>query len=314
MATSPHQDSGILDCVAKNVLICPCHEGAKRDMEALPIEAQVDVWNDLTGAEAVVRRKGLFVEEPASMVEPALQLLSYRLEQLVLQRPKENSSDEKKFSALRLALQEHPDYCLRDPLFLLKFLRADRFDVEATIERLAIHFQCKLELWGRDKLGREIYFSDLDEDDLHSLMTGYFQISPIKDHAGRRIFFYYKALSSCYRKRENLLRAYWYMTNRIATQDETVQQLGVVNVVYNNGGFPPGGMDYEKSRRLAQIFRGNPVRFDSFIVCLDDSPWLSVVEAFSFLVGKYIRVRMRAIQGKSYVHAVSPSTILLSSK
>ena len=83
----------------------------------------------------------------------------------------------------------------------------------------------------------------------------------------------------------------------LLSSDETIQKLGVVNVVYNNGGYPEGGMDYEKSRMLAKVFKSLPVRFESFFVCLDESPWLNVVEAFSMLVGKMLRVRMRTLLG-----------------
>ena len=67
----------------------------------------------------------------------------------------------------------------------------------------------------------------------------------------------------------------------VISQEEHVQKLGVVNVVYNVGGFPKHGMDYEKSRRLARLFRAIPVRFDSFYVCLDESAWFTVVDTFA---------------------------------
>jgi hypothetical protein len=76
------------------------------------------------------------------------------------------------------------------------------------------------------------------------------------------------------------------------------QKQGVVSVVYNNGGFPKGGMDYEKSRRTARLFQGIPIRMDSFLVCLDENPWLNVVDAFSVIVSKYVRIRMRTLPGK----------------
>jgi hypothetical protein len=197
--------------------------------------------------------------------------------------------------ALQMAMQRYPVF-VNDPVFRLKFLRAEKFDAHAAAGRMALHFETKLELWGVERLGREIYLSDFDEDDLDTLRRGFFQVLNQLDQSGRRILFYYKALSSCYRKRENILRTVWYFTNAISN-DERVQLLGVVNVVYNNGGFPEGGMDYEKSRRLAKLFRGIPIRFDSFYVCLDEKPWQGVVEVFSFMVGKFIRVRMRSIQG-----------------
>ncbi|KAL7555250.1 hypothetical protein ACHAWF_018908 [Thalassiosira exigua] len=86
------------------------------------------------------------------------------------------------------------------------------------------------------------------------LKSGYLQI-PNDVDGYRKIIFYYKALSSdCY---ENLMKAFWYVTNKISDYED-VQKLGVVNVVYNLGGFPKNGMDYEKSRRLAGLFKPFP--------------------------------------------------------
>ena len=59
------------------------------------------------------------------------------------------------------------------------------------------------------------------------------------------------------------------MANRLSDKEE-VQKLGVSNVVYNVGGFPRQGMDYEKSRRFAHLFRSIPVRYNNFYVCLDE--------------------------------------------
>ena len=96
------------------------------------------------------------------------------------------------------------------------------------------------------------------------------------------------------------------------SQEESVQQLGVINIVYNVGGFPKNGMDYEKSRRLSKVFRGVPVRFNSFLVCIDDSPWLNVVEVFSLMVNKFLRIRMRTIRGKFCRSAQCHRTAMLA--
>jgi hypothetical protein len=312
MASSPaHIVEGdsrsVLQCVARNVLVCPCHERAAREFSELPVTTQDEVWNDLTGMEAKLRSQGLApVEEPPQIVEVALHRLSLELESIVSKSAsssggggeggRRNNASEQ-HQGLRMALNDFPSYS-KDRAFQLKFLRAERFDIPAAAERMTLHFDIKLEIWGAERLGREIYLSDFDEDDLHSLRLGYFQVLPRLDHGGRKVLFYYKALTNCYRKRINILRTVWYLANSISN-NESVQRLGVVNVVYNNGGFPKDGMDYEKSRRLAQIFKAIPIRFDSFFVCLDETPWLNVVDAFSFLVHKFIRVRMRIVQGRS---------------
>ena len=82
------------------------------------------------------------------------------------------------------------------------------------------------------------------------------------------------------------------------SESEEVQKLGVSNIVYNVGGFPRQGMDYEKSRRLAYAFRAVPVRYNNFYVCLDDKPWLTVVETFAVMITRFLRVRLRMIRGR----------------
>lgn len=94
------------------------------------------------------------------------------------------------------------------------------------------------------------------------------------------------------------------MANRLSYEEE-VQKLGVSNVVYNNGGFPRQGMDYEKSRRAAFLFRSVPVRYNNFFVCLDDNPWLTVVETFAVMITRFLRVRLRMIRGKPVAVNVS---------
>ena len=87
----------------------------------------------------------------------------------------------------------------------------------------------------------------------------------------------------------------------ILSQNEQVQKLGVVNVVYNVGGFPKHGMDYEKSRWLSRLFRAIPIRFNSFYVCLDESAWVTVVETFAVMISRFLRIRLRMIKGTHQV-------------
>ncbi len=187
------------------------------------------------------------------------------------------------------------------PNFRLKFLRAEKFDAHLAAVRMALHFEEKLELFGEDKLAREIIQSDLDEDDMASLSSGYVQILDALDMGERKVIFYYKALSNidendCYRHRENILRSFWYIMNVISASED-VQKLGVVNVVYNLGGLPRSGIDYEKSRRLAKLFKAIPVRFCSFYPCIDTKFWSVVVETFSVIINKFLLMRFKIIEG-----------------
>ena len=72
--------------------------------------------------------------------------------------------------------------------FLLMFLRASSFDIKSAASRIIAFFDTKLDLFGPEKLARDITFDDLDEEDIHCLESGYAQMLPGRDLAGRAIF------------------------------------------------------------------------------------------------------------------------------
>lgn len=268
-----------------------------REFARLSSDEQAYVWNDLTGDEGRRRTfgtdgkeyftKGLY--EPDDLVEEALKDLVDEIEKI--------PSDQKR--ALEKAIQMSKDYVSRN--FRLKFLRAEKFDAHLAAVRMALHFEEKLELFGEDKLVREIIQSDLDEDDMASLSSGYIQVLNALDMGERKVIFYYKAVSNihendCYKHRENILRSFWYVMNVISASED-VQKLGVVNVVYNLRGLPRSGIDYEKSRRLAKLFKAIPVRFCSFYPCIDSKFWTVVVETFSVIINKFLLMRFKIIEG-----------------
>ena len=73
--------------------------------------------------------------------------------------------------------------------FLLMFLRANQFNPKAAAARFIGFFQFKTELFGKDKLGRDIRVDDLNEEDMVCLESGFAQILNARDRADRAIFF-----------------------------------------------------------------------------------------------------------------------------
>ena len=67
------------------------------------------------------------------------------------------------------------------------FLRADRYDPREAAERMIRFLDLKKELFGTQKLVKEITLDDFDEDDMETLRSGYMQVPPYKDMAGRTI-------------------------------------------------------------------------------------------------------------------------------
>jgi hypothetical protein len=85
------------------------------------------------------------------------------------------------------ALYQNEAY-VTDEKFSLLFLRAEGFDPRSAAARMVSFFQAKLELFGPELLARDIKVSDLDEDDIRCLESGYAQLLHGRDRAGRAIF------------------------------------------------------------------------------------------------------------------------------
>ena len=71
--------------------------------------------------------------------------------------------------------------------FLLLFLRAEKYDSKKAAARIARHFQLKLDIFGKEKLARDILLSDITN--LKVLHSGYLQLLPQKDSVGRTVIF-----------------------------------------------------------------------------------------------------------------------------
>jgi hypothetical protein len=74
-----------------------------------------------------------------------------------------------------------------DPKFRLKFLRADLYDPKEAAERMIRFFELKRSLFGPGKLVKDITIEDLDENDMECMRSGYMQLPPFRDMAGRTL-------------------------------------------------------------------------------------------------------------------------------
>lgn len=91
-------------------------------------------------------------------------------------------------SAYNKALFLSP-HSVNDSDFIRMFLRAEQYNPRLAANRMVAYFQHKLELFGIEKLCKDITLEDLDDDDKASLSTGSVQILPQKDSAGRTVIF-----------------------------------------------------------------------------------------------------------------------------
>lgn len=83
----------------------------------------------------------------------------------------------------------NPDY-VTDRSFCLMFLRCDWFDTKLAAQRMVYHFEKKKELFGSGEiLGRDVRLSDLCDEAMLALSSGFTQILPKRDAAGRFILY-----------------------------------------------------------------------------------------------------------------------------
>lgn len=77
---------------------------------------------------------------------------------------------------------------VQDRSFRLQFLRCDRFHSRLAAQRMVMHFQVKRELFGDGPiLARDILWTDLSLEDKVALESGFFQVLPTRDAAGRTV-------------------------------------------------------------------------------------------------------------------------------
>jgi hypothetical protein len=74
---------------------------------------------------------------------------------------------------------------VHDPFLRIKFLRSEKFDAKKSAERMIKFFDTKMELFGKEKLCKDITLDDLDTDDMALLKSGSLQLLPTRDRSGR---------------------------------------------------------------------------------------------------------------------------------
>jgi hypothetical protein len=194
--------------------------------------------------------------------------------------------------AYYMAKATSPAYvCDRD--FRLLFLRSDNFKPRDAAVRLVRHFETKLELFGREALGRDIILSDLNELDMKAIKSGYVQWLTQRDRAGRAVLCW--TPGSHVGPIENRFRICWWgMMN--ALRDKVTQQRGMVGVGFCVGE-KMGKFDPQAAFKLPSLARSLPTRFVACHYCTDTPATRSIVSIILQAVGNFHQVRFRYHHG-----------------
>ena len=140
-----------------------------QNMKELSKEDREISYMDIHGVPVEIQETPELIEESLEQMETEISFLQ-----------------EEEKGGYNLALSLDRSY-VTNPLFRIKFLRGERFNVSAAARKLVHHFQSKLELFGSTKLVKDIEQDDLHEDDMEMLYNGRFQELSKKDNSGRTV-------------------------------------------------------------------------------------------------------------------------------
>mmetsp|Transcript_41683 Transcript_41683/g.100379 ORF Transcript_41683/g.100379 Transcript_41683/m.100379 type:complete len:584 (+) Transcript_41683:2656-4407(+) len=178
--------------------------------------------------------------------------------------------------------------------FRLRFLRANRYDPQASADQMIRFFDTKLNLFGKDKLVKDICLSDLDEDDVECLLNGSTFLSDYKDRAGRCIIFHLPALRG-YKSAENELRARYYLYMHVC-QSLNSPNCGIVVIVYHVGHFK-GTLKGANTKQITLLLLGMPWRIVGSHMCFEHAPSAMLAKAAALVAPSKMRAKMRVHRG-----------------
>ncbi|CAJ1932617.1 unnamed protein product [Cylindrotheca closterium] len=114
----------------------------------------------------------------------------------------------------------------------MHFLYGNRWDPEAAADQFLRFLEMKKQLFGMDKVVKDLTLNDLDKDDKENLLGGSLQILPCTDRSGRSIILELPGLRS-FKHLRNELRARFYMCVNLWSQTKR----GVVWISYAVGQY-----------------------------------------------------------------------------
>ena len=138
-----------------------------KEMNQLSARERDQILDDVHGVTDVIEETPEFVEDCIAQLGVSLASIPHKPE-------------------YDLAMCLDADYVMNRK-FRIMFLRSERFDVSRAATRLVKHFREKQRLFGTEALCRDIEWKDLNQEDRETLQSGFFQVLPLRDRAGRAI-------------------------------------------------------------------------------------------------------------------------------
>ena len=264
---------------ACRIWINPSEERTMRELQELPTEEREKVWADLSGDDFDSEQRDTSIIRQEE--EEQLAQLNEELKKVEMSLP--SIPAVKKYISQRS--------------FRLMFLRPNEGNSAAAAKQIVKYLQLKEDLFGSQKLAKDIELEDLNEQDMAALSCGALQWLPQRDRGQRLVYLIrIRDLFESKLPPESILRAHFYHCMEEARHEQN-QRLGFVLLHYFLDT-PTCSANYELIRRGAQFECAMPLRnVAQYLVC-QNSLWKQVADVFCHLMSPKLRLRARTIFGE----------------
>lgn len=243
-------------------------------MTQLSMKEREEIYNDLHGVADEVK-------ESPELIDTAIKDMKIALSKI-----------QEDGAAYRQALLQDRPF-VHNRKFLLRFLRAERFDVERAATRLVKFYTLKLKAFGLEKLTKYIYQDDLTESERIGLEESMTHDLPIRDRAGRAIIF--RMETGVYTPMDELLRRGIYASISYS-HDEENQKKGMVIVYYLVGKqYCPEQLEelWGLNQHYGRILACMPFRCDALHFCFDSTTWRPMTATFRMSSNSFSSLRSK---------------------
>eukprot|EP00980_Cylindrotheca_fusiformis_P012516 scaffold3074_cov108-Cylindrotheca_fusiformis.AAC.3 len=134
-------------------------------------------------------------------------------------------------SIYEIALQQNRKY-VEGEAFRLKFLRCNMFEIKSSVSQMMKFLGYKAKFFGINKLGRDIFLSDLANEDRDLLKSGFFHVQQCKDRCGRNVVWFFSGFVGRWTK-DVVIRTHYFLNFNILSSDPELQKRGNVLVYYD---------------------------------------------------------------------------------
>ena len=190
--------------------------------------------------------------------------------------------------------------------FHLMFLRSTRFDPVFAAKKLVSYFQVKCDLFGPEKIAKEITLHDLDEEDMKALHDGNYMFLPLLDMAGRNILFLNETeytYTDDPVKFKHTLRAAWYvMCTALQDNIDDIQRHGIVYIMYDVSATPAQQRQYVRNiTQNMDFYHSLPNKITSYHYCYKDHTLRSSLSLIFKIVRHFFKGRFRDHHGTHHM-------------